>query len=185
MYQVQWDGLTQRQIDLWANQADQELAGAIYNTMQDAGEAATNFIRPMLKGNNLWQPSTGKLAASLRYEMKVSGDEYTVQFFADAQTEDGRYYQGWMDEGNFPPTAYLYAYNYTSRATGRPLSGFPISQRVGNVTQYLGAIRGMGATSSDSPRHFSTKAQAHMTEEIHKIADKQMQAFLNRVVISK
>lgn len=173
-----WDDLSAKQIGVFEHQADAELGQAIWNMMQDAGEASVSFIRPLMVGNGTWQPSSGALASSLRFNVSATGNAYTVDFYADAKSDDGKYYQQYMDVGNFPANVQLWADEFGMNA-------FPISLRAGAVTVRLDSIHGMGNSSPDSPRQFSDKAVKHMTDELDKIADKHMQKLLDRVVISR
>lgn len=174
---IKWDSDAERQLAAFAT-ADPMVHQALADIMHEAGNEAVSFIRPLMKGNGYWQPSSGRLASSLHYTVTGSGGDIAVNFYADAQSPDGKFYQQYMDVGNFPANMPLYARNYGMKF-------FPISARAGSVKFKFPVIHGMGHTSSDSPRHFSDKAADHMEGQIRPIANKHMQELLRKVVVSR
>jgi hypothetical protein len=144
------------------------------------GEAGVDYIKPQVKGNGRWQPSTGKTAAGIDYEVTKNSDGWTLNFVGKNRTDDGRHnVANLIDVGNFDENTELWA---AGPGNGLGFKAFPISKRAGNVHTFLPVIHGMGHSDPSFPRFFSDNAVYDLAARADSIAERHLQSFLDRLV---
>lgn len=180
MLRATWDATALAQINALAMNGQ-----AMQSFMDDLddvyGAAGVDFIKSNVKGNGYWQPSTGKTAAGIDYEVERRAWDHTIRFVGTNMTADGKWNIAHMiDVGNFDENTELWA---SGLGNGLGFKAFPISARAGHVETYLSVIRGMGATSKEYPKHFSDNAVYELRDRTPQLAEDPLQRLLNDLVV--
>lgn len=180
MLRATWDATALVQINALAMNGQ-----AMQSFMDDLddvyGAAGVDFIKANVKGNGYWQPSTGKTAAGIDYEVERRAWDHTIRFTGSNMTSDGRHNVAHLlDVGNFDENTELWA---AGLGNGLGFSAFPISGRAGYVHTFLSVIHGMGHTSPENPRHFSDNAVYELRDRTPQLAERPLQRLLYDLVV--
>jgi hypothetical protein len=181
MFNVEWDGPAMALLQRLTTHVNQELDNLMYNLAHAYGDEGVKFIKPEVRGNGKWQPSTGATEKGIGYEVNFEGDDITVNFVGEHMTDDGRLNVAHMlDVGNFDPNTELWA---SGPGNGLGFKAFPISGRIGDVTQFFSVIHGAGHSSPEYPKQFSDRAVVDLANRTPNIAERHLQEFLDRLVV--
>lgn len=174
-FRVSWDGRTLAQLsnfmgyDAYEQDFFEDLGVAF-------GREGAEFIKPQVRGNGKWQPSTGDTARGIDFEVTRSHNGFVVNFVGNNRASNGGNIANWIDVGNFPASDVIWAFAYGLKA-------FPISGRVGSVNLYLTYIHGMGNSSPEYPKNFSDAGMKHLANNAGNLAERSLQSLLDRLVL--
>jgi hypothetical protein len=175
-FTAHFDGMSQAWLQSFNGRFKTAMAHLLADLSVDFGEEGKAFIKPQVRGNGKWQPSTGATERGIDYEVSRSGDGFTINFVGTNRSSDGRHnIANMIDVGNFDKNTVL-------KASDVGLKAFPISARAGNVHTFLGGIHGMGWSSPEYPKNFSEKAVKDLHGRVPQIAEQSLQDFLDELV---
>jgi hypothetical protein len=177
-FDVRWDGLSQAWITSFDNRFKSALPHLLADLSVEFGEAGVAFIKPEVRGNGKWQPSTGETARGIGYEVTKSSDGFTLNFVGTNMSQGGtkpRNIAHMIDVGNFSA-------NQVMKASDVGLRAFPISARAGAIGWYFAGIHGMGHSSPEYPKNFSEKGVKDLHRRVPQLAEQPLQDFLDELV---
>lgn len=182
-FDVQWDASTMAQFVQFVT-SGQDMQTLMDDLSDEFGRAGVEFIKDAVHGNVKWQPSTGKTAAGISFEVERGVFGQTVHFLGSNMSDDGRHNIATLiDVGNFDEDTELWA---AGPGNGLGFKAFPISLRAGApaiVHTFLPFIHGMGHSSPEYPKFFSDNAVYELRDRTPNLAESHLQAFLDRLVV--
>jgi hypothetical protein len=173
-----WDGLSQAWLQSFDGRWKTAMSHLLADLAYEFGTEGVAFIKPQVRGNGYWQPSTGATERGIGYEVTKSSDGFVVNFVGTNMSKGGkrpRNIADMIDVGNFDKNTLM-----TASSVG--LRAFPISARAGNVQWLKGGIHGMGYTSPEYPKRFSEKGVKELHSRVPQIAEDPLQSFLDELV---
>jgi len=174
-FSVAWDSLSLQQI-IRFGRANEELSKAMQEMGKAMGKDAVDLIKLDVKGNGYYQPSTGATARGIRYAVKTSGNEVTVNFYGD-NMHDGNNVAHMLDVGN--GNRRIVAGGNFMKLSGR--ANYPMGDN--GKYRYSKSVAPMGqGRSGFKPKQFSDNIVGVFHSYVADYYENPMQRFLDRLV---